>query len=281
MAIYYGGKKVDIINSPNIAGNQLKFEKQSNGTCKLKITNLNDISKISFANASVKYIKQVAEEVSINNYTSTQLYDIYGWRIGDKRIINLTDGQIVRVRIIGVNHDDKSDGSGKAGLTLELDMCLKTKYNHKTQPDYLNNTVYYLLPIEWQEIIKTVNKETVQRPSAGVFTLGTEQRKLFLLSENELVGDNSEIKGINGIREGQQYEFYINTTNNDWIKKCSNDSGFISTTTTYGLRTHTTDSTVSTATERYLYMSTTGVISVPNAFQALLSYIGVTFAFCI
>jgi hypothetical protein len=32
------------------------------------------------------------------------------------------------MRIIGFNHDDLSDGSGKAGITLGMTHCLNTKY---------------------------------------------------------------------------------------------------------------------------------------------------------
>ena len=37
---------------------------------------------------------------------------------GTKFSMKLTDGQTLKYRIIGINHDDLADGSGKAGLTF-------------------------------------------------------------------------------------------------------------------------------------------------------------------
>lgn len=37
---------------------------------------------------------------------------------GTKFTMPLTDGQTLEYRIIGVNHDDLADGTGKAGLTF-------------------------------------------------------------------------------------------------------------------------------------------------------------------
>ena len=37
---------------------------------------------------------------------------------GTKFTMLLTDGQTLEYRIIGINHDDLADGTGKAGLTF-------------------------------------------------------------------------------------------------------------------------------------------------------------------
>lgn len=37
---------------------------------------------------------------------------------GTKFTMKITNGQALEYRIIGINHDDLADGSGKAGLTF-------------------------------------------------------------------------------------------------------------------------------------------------------------------
>ena len=44
--------------------------------------------------------------------------------------ITLTDGKTLRYKIIGINHDDLADGSGKAGLTfLTTSMSIRSRMN--------------------------------------------------------------------------------------------------------------------------------------------------------
>ena len=42
------------------------------------------------------------------------------WKVGDEKIITLKDGSQVPVMIVGFNHDNLADGSGKAGITFSL-----------------------------------------------------------------------------------------------------------------------------------------------------------------
>ncbi len=39
---------------------------------------------------------------------------------GTKFSVKLTDGKTLEYRIVGIDHDDLADGSGKAGLTFEV-----------------------------------------------------------------------------------------------------------------------------------------------------------------
>ena len=82
-----------------------------------------------FGNNTPAQISVVSDEISKNNYTSAQVAEIYGWNIGDTITISLSTGENIEMRIIGINHDDKSDGSGKASITLEMTNCLATKYS--------------------------------------------------------------------------------------------------------------------------------------------------------
>ena len=42
----------------------------------------------------------------------------HGVEVGDARTVTLDDGNIVEVRVIGIRHDERADGSGVAGITL-------------------------------------------------------------------------------------------------------------------------------------------------------------------
>ena len=88
---------------------------------------------VPFANATLDQISAVSAEISANNMTSEQVASIYGWNIGDTIDITLTTGEVTNWRIIGFNHDTLSDGSGKAGITLQMTHALRTLYKLTTQ----------------------------------------------------------------------------------------------------------------------------------------------------
>ena len=74
-------------------------------------------------------------------------------------------------QIIDFNHDDKSDGSGKAGITFQFKEIMTTMHNMNTSGNnvggwknsemrtYVNNDVYNALPLDLQTVIKPVNKK--------------------------------------------------------------------------------------------------------------------------
>ena len=119
------------------------------------------------------------------------------------------DGVDYTVDIIGKNHDDYADGSGKAPLTFQLHDCYGEKYGigssssntaswfdsimrSNTLPEILS-----LMPAAVQANIKEVTKKTATAVTS---------EKLFLLSEVEIFGTNTNTSA----NEGTQYEYYAN-----------------------------------------------------------------------
>ena len=144
------------------------------------------------------------------------------WKVVDHKPMTI-NGVDYQIDIIGKNHDDYSDGSGKAPLTFQLHDCYGTKY--KMNNTSINNTgwtrcdmrsthlpaILALMPTEVQNGIREVNKLT----SAGYksSTINTTADKLFLLSEIEIFGSVSYSKR----GEGMQYDYY--KEGNSGVKK--------------------------------------------------------------
>ena len=132
---------------------------------------------------------------------------------GTKFSVKLTNGETLKYRIIGINHDDLADGSGKAGLTFEAtNNVLGVQGMNATDSNAggwekselrgrLNSgDLWALLPAEIQSKAKAVTKMTDNKGggSAGTPTATTD--KVFLLSATEVWG-NVESDGV-------QYEYY-------------------------------------------------------------------------
>ena len=135
------------------------------------------------------------------------------WKVGDScnMIINNTT---YAIDIIGKNHDDYADGSGKAPLTFQLHDCYgETKNMNSSNTNSggwtscaMRSThlpaILALMPTAVQNGIREVNKLT----SAGnkSSTINTTADKLFLLSEIEIFGSVKYSKS----GEGTQYDYY-------------------------------------------------------------------------
>lgn len=126
----------------------------------------------------------------------------------------LINGTNYRIDIIGKNHDDLSDGTGKAPLTFQLHDCYtETKQMNSSntnsggwQNSAMRTThlpaILNLMPAEVQAGIREVQKKT----SAGnqSSSIQTTNDKLFLLSEIEIFGSTT----YSFAGEGKQYEYY-------------------------------------------------------------------------
>lgn len=148
---------------------------------------------------------------------------------GTKWSVTLNNGQTLEYRIIGINHDDFADGSGKAGLTF-----LTTSTNISSRMNATNTNaggweqselrakmnsgkIWNLMPADFQSKVKTVTKMT---NNAG----GTDKNaavtatpdKLFLLSYSEIVPTSYWASSYPWTSsEGTQYEaFKGKVTNN-------------------------------------------------------------------
>lgn len=132
---------------------------------------------------------------------------------GTKFSMKLTYGQTLEYRIIGINHDDLADGSGKAGLTFEAtNDVLGTQRmdvpntnvggweKSKLRGRLNSGDLWALLPAEVQSKVKAVAKMTDNKGGGSAGTPSATADKVFLLSTTEVYGDLQS--------DGTQYEYY-------------------------------------------------------------------------
>lgn len=132
---------------------------------------------------------------------------------GTKWSIKLTNGETLEYRIVGINHDDLADGSGKAGLTFEAtNSALGYQKMNATNTNAggwekselrgrLNSgDLWSLLPAELQSKVKAVKKLTDNQGGGKAGTPTATTDKVFLLSATEVWGDMQS--------DGTQYEYY-------------------------------------------------------------------------
>lgn len=194
---------------------------------------------VSFADASWSEINEVAEA----DYASE------AYKVGDKKDITLTDGEVLTFVILGFNHDDLTSG-GKAKISIGMENLTETKFKMNSTltnvggwesceirtmlSDYFDK-----LPDELQEMIKEVNKNTNEGGQSK--NIVTTSDKLWLFSPAEIFSPTAIKTGWSLLRdhatyytqEGTQYEFYRNLVGDEdpnnkiesLIKKLSNGNG--------------------------------------------------------
>ncbi|WP_041668492.1 InlB B-repeat-containing protein [Acetobacterium woodii] len=148
--------------------------------------------------------------------------------VGDTKNITLSTNEVLTMQIYGFDHDDKSDGSGKAGITFGTKDLMVARQTLSTNGDnswstsalrsWLNDTLTTQLPN--QIPVKSVIKKTGVGNGA-VSGIVTTSEKVFLFSEVEMFG--SDIQSIAG--EGSKYPIFSDGTRR--IKKLNNGSGLI------------------------------------------------------
>lgn len=186
------------------------------------------------------------------------------WAVGDSKEMTI-NGKTYQIDIIGRDHDDYADGTGKAPLTFQLHDCyskakmLSSNVTYTWQKSTMRTStlpaILKKMPAEVQAAIREVTK--LAGASAYLSELDSTADKLFILSDDELgIGYNS-VAG-----EGTMYEYYTgassrrikqyNNTNSYWwlrsictdnnhkgMVKCINTSGslyqFSGSDTDYGV----------------------------------------------
>ena len=182
-------------------------------------------------------LKQIANDMSANGENSKyyaqfkrymDLADSYG--DGDKRgNVKMTNGSTMEFRLIGMNHDDKADGTGKAGLTfMATDASKIPTHAMFTSLSYTDvnggwrdtdlrkqmnsGDIWTLMPQEFQSNISPVIKITDNGPATGSYykkaNVSSTVDKLWLISYNELVETSYWHNAIE--YEGSQYYFFKN-----------------------------------------------------------------------
>ena len=135
------------------------------------------------------------------------------WAVENQKTMTINGTDYV-IDIIGKNHDDYADGSGKAPLTFQLHDCYGTPYAMNSSETNVGGwtscamrsthlpTILALMPMEVQNGIREVNKLTSAGSQSA--TINTTADKLFLLSEIEIFGSATYSSGS----EGTQYNYY-------------------------------------------------------------------------
>lgn len=145
--------------------------------------------------------KAVAEDIGKKG-NSSELYAKAkaAMDAGTEWSITLTDGNTLTYRIIGINHDDLADGSGKAGLTfLTTSTGITSRMNatdtnaggwkqSELRQKMNSGELWNLMPADFQSKVKTVTKLTnnVGGTDKNAAVTATSDR-LFLLSYSEIV----------------------------------------------------------------------------------------------
>lgn len=236
-----------------------------------------------FGENTPQQIAEVSSQIASSNMTSAEVEATYGWKLGDTKDITLTTGEIIQMQIIGFNHDNKSDGSGKAGITLQMKNCLRTKYTmngSKTNAGgyascYMKKSIIptfkATLPQEWQDVIKLVDKKSANGGGSNYSEMLTLSEDLFLLSEIEVFGVVS--KAQDGINEGSVYEYWDGKTDANRIKKYdTNADNIADTNLLWWLRSSVLNNTTNFGI--VTMGGTSGAISANGSH-------GISFAFCV
>lgn len=152
------------------------------------------------------------------------------WSVGDNKNMTI-GGTSYQIDIIGKNHDDYADGSGKAPLTFQLHDCYsETKDMVNTESTVFNwttskmRTIYLPsiqahMPTEVQNSIRKVTKTNwngaTDGSSSGPYSV---EDTLFLLSEFEIFGLNTH----SNADDDAQYDYY--KAGNSTVKKVNADA---------------------------------------------------------
>ena len=165
-----------------------------------------EINSISFAEDDWSIIAKVSKEIAAGE-------ENIWYEVGDEKDI-LIGEEIYTVHILGFNHDDLSDGTGKAGITIGMKHLLSQQ--HRLNPTMTNvgswnqsefrtttlPSILETLPSDLQSVVKAVDKQTAT--DSQNTSLVTTSDKLFIFSEEEITGVN--IYGSSG--EGMKYEYW-------------------------------------------------------------------------
>ena len=150
---------------------------------------------------------------------------------GTKFSVQLTNGKTLEYRIIGINHDDLADGSGKAGLTfLTTSTTISSRMNatdtnaggwgkSELRTKMNSGEIWNLMPSDFQSKVKSVKKLTnnVGGGSANKNAAVTATSdKLFLLSHSEIVPTSYWASSYPWTSsEGTQYEVFKGKVTDD------------------------------------------------------------------
>ena len=184
--------------------------------------------------------KAVAEDIAVKGEASPAYAKAKAaMDAGTKFSVKLTNGKTLQYRIIGIDHDDLADGSGKAGLTfLTTSTTISSRMNatdtnaggwekSELRTKMNSGEIWNLMPSDFQSKVKSVKKLTnnVGGGSANKNAAVTATSdRLFLLSYSEIVPTSYWASDYPwSSSEGTQYEAFKgkvteNYSDNDCLK---------------------------------------------------------------
>ena len=170
-----------------------KLESISNASGKLTLV----AEKIEFATASWAKIAEISESGKANEV----------FAVGDRKLTKINGVDTV-VEIIGFNHDDKADGSGKAGITIwvrSLSTCFSSYNDVSSNQKSWIDTMSYTHGIskvtfedELAAVVKTVNKTYEIANNNYITSYGLIATKAWMISASELGYDLTYNSGAEG-----------------------------------------------------------------------------------
>ena len=180
-------------------------------------------SRKSVSEWSISEQKAAAEDISQNGENSICFSKAKAaMDAGTRLSCKLTNGRVFEYRIIGINHDDLIDGSGKAGLTFEATSDFSGGLQMNSTDSNLggweksdlrqrlnSGDLWSLFPSELAAEMKQVAKVTDNTGGGKTGKPSVTADKVFLLSVTEVFGNKQS--------DGVQYEYYadkgVNITN--------------------------------------------------------------------
>ena len=148
--------------------------------------------------------KAVAEDIAAKGEASPAYAKAKAAMDADTEFtMKLTNGETLTYRIIGINHDELADGSGKAGLTfLTTSTGIKSRVNatdtnaggwerSELREKMNSGEIWNLMPSDFQSKVKPVRKLTNNVGANKNAAVTATSDKLFLLSNAEIVPTSS------------------------------------------------------------------------------------------
>lgn len=152
------------------------------------------------------------------------------YKVGDTKEITLSTGETITVAIMGFDHDDLSDGSGKAPITVAMENLLSSTYRMNAKETNAGGwdecemrtstmaTLLSQLPADLRNVIKQVNKKATAGSQSTTITTSADKLFLFALAElasktglENSTGTPIKNNAATYEQEGTQYEYFKNT----------------------------------------------------------------------
>ena len=171
--------------------------------------------KTTFAGGSWADIAAISEAGQAQEY----------FKVGDTKTITVGDSSLNLI-LIGFDHDDLADGSGKAGMTIVATTALADTMpinDWATLASTMKSVLKPQLPIDLQSVIKPVIKQCDVATKNAVVTPTEVSFDLFPLSYNECKitahgkrksTDDDWETGVTTL--GEPYQYFINKHNSTW-----------------------------------------------------------------